>query len=54
MLSMEVDAEVIHFNIFKALQHPFEETFVYTLDTIDDLEVKVQPLCARWYNSVGD
>lgn len=43
---MEVDGKVIHFYIFKAKQHPFEEASVHMLDTTDNLVTNAQPLCA--------
>lgn len=44
---MKVDGKVIHFNIFKGMQHSFEESSINALDTTNDLVIKAQSLCAN-------
>ncbi|CAM8899867.1 unnamed protein product [Rhodiola kirilowii] len=42
-LSMEVEGEVIRFDIFRAMKHPLEFEAVHALYTLDDLVHEVQP-----------
>lgn len=46
-LSMEIDGEMIYFNIFKVMQHPFKEASMHALDTIDDLGVDMRNHCCK-------
>ncbi|CAM8892724.1 unnamed protein product [Rhodiola kirilowii] len=43
MLSLEVEGEVINFDIFRAMKHPQEFETVHAMDTLDDLIHEVQP-----------
>lgn len=45
-LVMEVDGEVIHFDIFKAMKHPQDEATIHAMDVIDDLITDAQPMGA--------
>ncbi|CAM8997619.1 unnamed protein product [Rhodiola kirilowii] len=42
-LSIEVEGEVIHFDMFRAMKHPLEFEAVHALDMLDDLVQEVQP-----------
>ncbi|CAM8994372.1 unnamed protein product [Rhodiola kirilowii] len=42
-LSIEVEGEVISFDIFQAMKHPLEFETVHALDTLDDLVHEAQP-----------
>ncbi|CAM8877604.1 unnamed protein product [Rhodiola kirilowii] len=42
-LSMEVEGEVIRFDIFQAMKHPPDFASVHALDTLDDLVQEVRP-----------
>ncbi|CAM8901314.1 unnamed protein product [Rhodiola kirilowii] len=42
-LSMEVEGEVISFDVFQAMKHPPDFASVHALDTLDDLVQEVRP-----------
>ena len=45
-LSMEIDGEIMHFNIFKAMRYPEEDVTVQTIDVIQDEVDEVQTRCS--------
>lgn len=53
LLNIEFDSDVVSFNIFDDMKSPYDQTFLYALDTHDKFEELINPATIEHFDNVN-